>query len=348
MLNHIRANLLLLAATLLLCSVVYPLILWLFGQTAFHDQAEGSLIVDDGKVRGSRLIAQPFSGAKYFKPRPSAVTYDASASGASNYAASNPLLRDRVARQLATIVRYAEDSPVTPGELVGPDIEAWYPYHAWAVEHLAACASIGPGMTIPMAQRYPAQQFPLTWAKEHPALAEQWIKDNYEAVANFLETDKDQVKNKAKEWVLPFFEAYVKVPDNRTTWPEAADKEDKKVIERVTKGEALRAHLFDLWLSDNKYARLEKVPADMVMASGSGLDPHITMANAKYQLGGIADEWAKEIQAPRDKVVAEIEKLLDEKKFAPMFGLFGDPMVNVLEVNLELPKRMEALSKPKG
>src|SRR5260370_24478698 len=97
MLKHTRANLFLLAATLLLCSVIYPFILWVVGQTFFHDQAEGSLITDaDGKVRGSHLIAQPFTGNQYFQPRPSAAcanSYDASASRASYYDPSNPLIR---------------------------------------------------------------------------------------------------------------------------------------------------------------------------------------------------------------------------------------------------------------
>jgi K+-transporting ATPase ATPase C chain len=330
MFSHIRANLLLLAATLLLCSVVYPLILWLVGQTFFHDQAEGSLITDsDGTVRGSRLIAQPFSGKEYFQPRPSAAGangYDASASGASNYAASNPLLRHRVARQLGPMVKYAKESPTKPGEAVGPDVEAWFAKQ--------------PG------------DYALTWAKEHPKLAEQWIKDNYEAVANFLGKDKDEVKNKGSDNVLPFFEAFVKVKENKGAWPTSREKKDgdttAKVIEPVKTGEAIQAYFFDLWLTankDNKDMVLEKVPADMVMASGSGLDPHITLANAKYQLGGVADAWATKTGAPRERVVAEVEKLLDEKKFAPMYGLFGDPTINVLEVNLELPKRMEPLSK---
>src|SRR5579859_3415613 len=171
MLSHIRANLLLLAVTLVLCSVVYPLILWVVGQTFFHDKAEGSLVVVDGKVRGSSLIAQPFVGDGYFKPRPSAAGngYDASASGASNLAASNPLLRDRVARTLGPIVKYAKDSPTKPGEPVGPDVEEWFAKQA--------------------------PNYALTWAKEHPKLAEQWVKDNYEAVADYLIKDKDDVKN---------------------------------------------------------------------------------------------------------------------------------------------------------
>ena len=107
MLSHLRANLWLLGLSLLLCCVIYPGILLVFGQTLFPSQADGSLIFDQaGKPIGSRLIAQPFTGDEYFQPRPSAVSYNAAASGASNWGANNYLLRDRVARQLGPIVKY--------------------------------------------------------------------------------------------------------------------------------------------------------------------------------------------------------------------------------------------------
>src|SRR5689334_18241431 len=99
MLPHLRANLWLLAWTLVLCSVLYPLSLWAVGQAVFRHQAEGSLIDRSGKPAGaagaavgSRLIAQPFTGDGYFQPRPSAASYNAAASGASNWGANNYLL----------------------------------------------------------------------------------------------------------------------------------------------------------------------------------------------------------------------------------------------------------------
>src|SRR5262245_51342367 len=123
---HLRACLLLLALTLAICCVLYPLALWAVGQAAFPDAASGSLVRDDdGTVRGSRLIAQPFSDAKYFWPRPSAVGYNASASGGSNLAASNPKLRGRVAQALGLVARYRDDGP-RKGAPVGPDVEKWF------------------------------------------------------------------------------------------------------------------------------------------------------------------------------------------------------------------------------
>ena len=133
MYSPLRASLWLLVLTVVLCSVAYPVVLWGLGRAAFPHQAEGSLIDEDGKpvtdgsqARGSLLIAQPFNGGEYFKPRPSAASYDASASGASNWGASNPLLRSRVARQLGPLVTYAETSPIKPGKPVGPDVEVWF------------------------------------------------------------------------------------------------------------------------------------------------------------------------------------------------------------------------------
>ena len=123
---HLRANLWLLALTVILCSVLYPAILWSIGQTLLHDKAQGSMLYDDkGDVVGSQLIAQPFAANEYFQPRPSAASYNAAASGASNWAASNYLLRDRVARQLGPIVKYRGGPQ--KGQPVGPDIEAISP-----------------------------------------------------------------------------------------------------------------------------------------------------------------------------------------------------------------------------
>ncbi|WNH54416.1 potassium-transporting ATPase subunit KdpC [Stenotrophomonas oahuensis] len=62
----------------------------------FPDQANGSLLVQDGKVRGSRLVAQPFVADGYFQSRPSAASYDPMAAAGSNMARTNPDLQARV------------------------------------------------------------------------------------------------------------------------------------------------------------------------------------------------------------------------------------------------------------
>jgi K+-transporting ATPase ATPase C chain len=192
---HVRACLWLLGTTVLVCCVFYPLALWVTGRVLFRDQADGSLVTGpDGKtVVGSRLIGQAFTSERYFHPRPSATTpeYNAAASGASNYGASNPKLRERVEEQLKSVA--------VPGG--GP------------------------------------------------------------------------------------------------------------------------------------------VPTDMVMTSGSGLDPHITRANALYQMPRVAGARAAQWHTSEGKAREVVEGLIDRLAFQPMAGLAGgERIVNVLELNLELDR----------
>jgi len=98
MLKHIRPALVLLALFTLLTGLVYPLAIAGAGQALFRDQAEGSAIVRDGKVIGSRLIGQQFTRPEYFWGRPSAAGkgYDARASAGSNLGPSSQALVDRI------------------------------------------------------------------------------------------------------------------------------------------------------------------------------------------------------------------------------------------------------------
>ena len=73
---------------------------------------------------------------------------------------------------------------------------------------------------------------------------------------------------------------------------------------------------------------LEPVPVDLVTASGSGLDPHISPAAAAFQLQRVA--------RARHLSVAELQPLLARATRGRSLGVFGEPCVNVLELNLSL------------
>ncbi|MCU1246569.1 MAG: kdpC [Acidobacteria bacterium] len=170
----------------LLCGV-YPGVVWAIGQLAFRGQANGSLVIRDGKVVGSSLIGQSFTSPRFFHSRPSAAGndgYDASASGGSNLGPTSAKLRDRIAKSV----------------------------HDW--------------------------------------------------------------------------------PDARPP---------------------------------------EGIPADAVTASASGLDPHISPANASAQAARVA--------RANGLAVVEVQRLVDHHTEGRFLGVFGEPRVNVLALNLELQSR---------
>lgn len=86
------------------CSGLYPLIVFGISQVLFHDKANGSLIVGkDGAVRGSKLIGQNFAAEKYFHSRPSVAGngYDATSSGGSNLGPTSRKLNDEIKDRIA-------------------------------------------------------------------------------------------------------------------------------------------------------------------------------------------------------------------------------------------------------
>jgi len=93
--SHVRAALVSLAVLTLVTGIVYPVVVTAIAQLVFSHQANGSLIVKDGKVVGAALIGQPFDDPKYFWGRPSATSpfgYNAASSSGSNLSPTNPTL----------------------------------------------------------------------------------------------------------------------------------------------------------------------------------------------------------------------------------------------------------------
>jgi potassium-transporting ATPase KdpC subunit len=76
--------------------IIYPLCISGISGIFFHRKAEGSLVMKNGVVVGSKLIGQAFDSAAYFWPRPSAVNYNALPSGASNLSWSDKRLQEMV------------------------------------------------------------------------------------------------------------------------------------------------------------------------------------------------------------------------------------------------------------
>lgn len=186
MLTQIRPALVALVLFTLLTGIIYPFVVTGIAQVIFPSQANGSLIVSNGQVVGSRLIGQPFDDPKYFWSRLSAtapVAYNAAASSGSNLGPTNPALVAAVQARIDAL--HAAD----------------------------------PGNTA-------------------------------------------------------------------------------------------------------------SIPVDLVTASGSGLDPHISIAAALYQLPRVA--------RVRGMPEADVRALVDRYTEGRQFGIFGEPGVNVLQLNLAL------------
>jgi K+-transporting ATPase ATPase C chain len=183
---QIRPAIVLLVLLSAVTGLAYPALVTAIAQTLFPHQANGSLIVKDGKAVGSALIGQPFDDPKYFWSRPSATSpypYNAGASSGSNLGPTNPALTKAVQ------------------------------------ERVDALRAADPGNTAP-------------------------------------------------------------------------------------------------------------VPVDLVTASGSGLDPHISPAAALYQAGRVA--------RARKMDQAAVRRLVEQHIEGRQWGLLGEPRVNVLRLNLAL------------
>lgn len=184
--QHIRAATMALLVFTIITGVLYPLIVTGTAQLVFPRQANGSLIVQDGQVRGSALIGQPFSDPRFFWGRLSATApfaYNAGASSGSNYGPLNENLLQAVQ------------------------------------DRMDALKQADPGNTAP-------------------------------------------------------------------------------------------------------------IPVDLVTASGSGLDPHISPAAAEYQVARVA--------RARGLSVDHVRQLVQQYTEGRTFGLLGEPRVNVLQLNLAL------------
>ncbi len=121
LLQEVKVSVLATLALIVILCGVYPLVVWGIAQVAFPSQANGSLVEVRGKIVGSGLLAQNFSGPQYFHPRPSAagdVGYDGASSGGSNLGPLSQKLTDQVKER---VDKYRTENNLPAATLVPAD-----------------------------------------------------------------------------------------------------------------------------------------------------------------------------------------------------------------------------------
>jgi K+-transporting ATPase ATPase C chain len=127
--NLLTAVLMTIVTTVLL-GLIYPLLVTGVAQVLFPEKANGQLIRRNGTLIASHIIAQPFAGAGYFHPRPSAAGangYDASNSGGSNLGPTNQKLIDRVNADVASAQAENPGKPV-PVDMITTSASGFDPH----------------------------------------------------------------------------------------------------------------------------------------------------------------------------------------------------------------------------
>jgi potassium-transporting ATPase KdpC subunit len=120
LIKHIYPALAMTVVLTVLTGIIYPYAITGLAYVLFKDKAQGSLIVRDGKVVGSHLIGQPFTGPGYFHSRPSAAGsgYDGTASGGTNLGPTSKKLIEQMVKPAAEQRRAENPNTPVPVDLV--------------------------------------------------------------------------------------------------------------------------------------------------------------------------------------------------------------------------------------
>jgi K+-transporting ATPase ATPase C chain len=218
---------------------------------------------------------------------------------------------------MGPIVKYQNGQPVAP------DIEKWFQQDQF--QHKANIVA--------------------QWATLHNTLATAWLNadpSHGAYVDHWMKTHPAIPQPKAADLAVVFFQNFSKEnPGKFLSLVSHTGKNGKTetVIEPVNTGVDIQSIFFDMWRQDHADVALQEVPSDFVTTSGSGLDPHITLQNAEFQLDRVATKWAANLKHNPVDIKNEIEKLLQENAQAPLAGLAGEKFINVLEMNLQLRKQ---------
>ena len=161
--NLLRPAIVLFILLTAITGVAYPLLITAIAQTAFPEEANGSLIVKDGKQIGSSLIGQSFSDPAYFWGRPSATAptpYNGAASGGSNLGPLNPALAESVKGRIEALKSADPENKLPiPADLVTASASGLDPHISpaaaeYQIERVARARQLEPVQIRTLVTRY--------------------------------------------------------------------------------------------------------------------------------------------------------------------------------------------------
>ena len=157
---QLRPAIMLLGLLTVITGVIYPLTVMGLAQVLFPRQANGSLIIIDGKTYGSELIGQQFDDPKYFWGRPSAAGYNATASSGSNLGPMNPSLEEVVQARMDALHAADPNNPLPiPVDLVTASASGLDPHISLAsalyqVSRVAATRGLSEAEVTSLVEKY--------------------------------------------------------------------------------------------------------------------------------------------------------------------------------------------------
>ena len=161
MLRDLKTSLLALLWLSLLTGIVYPLAVTGIAQLAFPERANGSLVVEGGVVRGSRLVGQHWTGERWFHGRPSAtgpMPYTPQPSSGSNFGTKNPAQAKAIEERAAALRGEGIRGPL-PVDLLTASASGLDPHVSpdaarAQVERVAKARSLDPGRVRELVERH--------------------------------------------------------------------------------------------------------------------------------------------------------------------------------------------------
>ena len=177
----------------------------------------------------------------------------------------------------------------------------------------------------------------------HSTYVENWMKTHSSVVEKFMKDNPGIPHPKATDLAVVFFQNFSKEnPGKFLSSVTHIDVNGKTqtTIEKVNAGTDIQSTFFDMWRQDNPNVAIQDIPGDLVTTSASGLDPHITLENARISTTKrIASKWAVNLKRKPIDLQREIEQLVQERAYLPVGGLVEEQFVIVLELNIELCNR---------